>query len=143
MSAHQVLAAVRNSVATEGWDVHTYGRYEGCGTPRCMLGWLGFHTGIGVTDSLFEPPFPPAYAAALEALWQARPPVDGELAPYELERSLPDRVEELAFVVTATNSTKGREGKRAAILAWLDDAVALTAPVPDLSFLDDRTEVVA
>lgn len=140
MTAHELLIEARDSIATEGWDIQTYGLWgadtdDACGTPRCALGWMSWCARDYIGFHMFLPERGSAYEQGLEALWGVRPESyeeDSDEAGIALD------VEDVAFHIDRYKA-EGLGG----ILAWFGRAIAATAPaaLPDVE-LDDTLVAV-
>jgi hypothetical protein len=132
MNGHDVLVKARNSIEREGFDVNLYALWGGpCGTPRCVLGWCGFHGGLADkgNEELFQDDAPSAYRSALRALWETRP-----APPMDDADTLAGKVERVAFALSRVHGN-GTPAELRMVLAWFDKAIAVTAPEPDTTFL--------
>ena len=134
MNEHNVLVQVDRSIALDAlWDFTTYGLdYGDCGTPRCMIGWVGFHSGLTELDQIDgATPTPEVYTAALAALRDATPGwvrtevdamhearLDG-LRGWRGMMALAQQVEDSACVLRDDLLT---------LRGWVKDAVLATAP---------------
>jgi hypothetical protein len=125
MTAHELLVRARNGIAREGYDVGSYA-LDDCGSPRCVLGWCGYLTGVQDDDDLFEPTG--AYREALAALWECRPR-DPDPETFDPTTCPAGRVEDVAFQLRR-DTPLDPAGELAAVLGWFDRAINLTAPSP-------------
>jgi hypothetical protein len=123
--AHELLVRARNGIAREGYDVGSYA-LDDCGSPRCVLGWCGVAAGIQHDFYLFRPAG--AYREALAALWECRP-CDPDPEIFDPTTCPAARVEDVAFQLARDNHLDPA-GELAAVLAWFDNAIGLTAPPP-------------
>jgi hypothetical protein len=147
MTEHEVLVKTRNSIAHEGYNVMTYGTYhEGCGEPRCVLGWCGLHAGMNVRlgvrseDHNFYDYNDPVYVKAMQALWETRPvEVPRTASP---TYGFASAVEEVAYRLRRLARQKQLGDELEAVLAWFDAAIARTAPEPELPQLEAIDEEI-
>ena len=137
LTAHDVVAEVDRSIALDAmWDFTHYMIDEvdaDCGTPRCMIGWVGFHSGLTDLDQIDgAAPTPEVYTTALAALRDATPgwvrtEVDAQhaadldgLRGWPETMRLAQQVEDSACVLRDDLIT---------LRGWVKDAVLATAPV--------------
>ncbi len=148
MTVHEVLVKARNATEQVGFDVERYGCSPNeCGTPKCALGWLGWFTGYrDWPGSHLYSYDDPTYQACLEVLLRTAPlwpEVDREwVAEYIEDMDPPEVVETLAFRWTADHR-HDLDWQAKWMQAWLDRAIAATAPAPDFASLDLQQKVTA
>ena len=137
---HEVLVEARNGAARDdGYAVTNFGVWENdsdCGTPRCMLGWCAWESGIRIPNTIpayflrwrDDERLPSVYVEAVEALWQARP-YNPAFAHASACDSTLEKVEAVAYTIgDLWEDDPDRE--RVEVLAWFDRAISLTAPAP-------------
>ncbi|CAN5869927.1 hypothetical protein BH24ACT15_BH24ACT15_29960 [soil metagenome] len=146
MTAHELLVEARNNIATEdGWDIMVYGLWgpdTECGTPRCALGWMSWCAGDWTGEFIHNPVPGSAHERGVEALWKVRPEGYGSRS---LGEGIAADVEEVAFFIDGSGGWRLQERQLVVdgecgvdgILGWFDQAIALTAPVPDIGQLPD------